>query len=139
MYVQVISVCAGEPDPPKKGRTGFHGNKECGDCSVWLQVGGEDRYKLHHVHANERLCHPGTDAPSFSRYLSAGDVTVTPPQSQLEQRFTDTVTANIQTNAHLVCIIDTGMNRHHTHDRTLLCLCNSFHPRNRPGTETSAV
>ena len=69
---------AGDCEPPKKhGQKSMYGEHSCGDCTVWLQTGGDEALKKFHK-KEIRMRHPGDKCIEFSSYLSCqGHYTIT--------------------------------------------------------------
>ena len=62
--------------PSKRGKkSSFHGGKQCGDCSVWLQLGSIPEEKSKHIMSATR--HPGDKAADFQMFLSVDNISFT--------------------------------------------------------------
>ena len=60
--------------PPLKGRNkGYHEGEHCGDCAVWVTLGGDPQLKLNH-RSEKNMQHPKEEAQLFSSYLSINGV-----------------------------------------------------------------
>lgn len=64
----------GDSEPPRKrGRKSMYAEHRCGDCSVWLQTGGDEKLLKYHKREN-RMRHPGDKCVEFSHFLSCQGV-----------------------------------------------------------------
>ena len=62
------------PPPPKKRRpTKYHKGKSCGECTVWLHLGGDPDLKHKHTMGKQNG-HPDTKAAAFNSYLSVNGI-----------------------------------------------------------------
>ena len=60
----------GDSEPPKKrGRKSMYAEHRCGDCTVWLQTGGDENLLKYHK-SESRMRHPGDQCVKFSNFLS---------------------------------------------------------------------
>ena len=58
-----------EPPSKKVCKKMHHDGEACGDCSVWLTLGGDPEFKSKHL-TNKYVHHPQDRAKTFSEYLS---------------------------------------------------------------------
>ena len=64
------NILAGDSEPPKKrGRKSIYSGHSCGDCTLWLQTGGDKKLKKYHK-KEIRMRHPGDKYIEFSSYTS---------------------------------------------------------------------
>ena len=60
----------GDEPPGKEGRKqAYHDGEACGDCAVWLSLGGDPLLRSKHV-TDKWVQHPEENSDVFSKYLS---------------------------------------------------------------------
>ena len=60
----------GDDEPtPKRGRKAKY-HKQCGDCSIWAQLGSYTNVK--HLHPSTTMRHPGREAQNLTHYVTYG-------------------------------------------------------------------